>query len=183
MIASYFLLGTTGYATSTASQEPSVERDETPDTEDVNDGASIGGDEEGNQGEDGGDETASSASGDEPDDTAARATRSRDSAGGRIARADVRRVIDRHERDTWRCYRQRRVTNPELSGVVHVTWNISTAGLVTIARIQQSSVDDEELERCLLHVVRSMRFPRPEGGSVNVTYPFAFGPSLAPRNR
>ena len=64
---------------------------------------------------------------------------------------------------------------------VVVLWTITTEGSVESARIESSTLGDEAAERCIVDVVRRLRFSprhRGTGGTVQVRYPFVFS---APR--
>jgi hypothetical protein len=43
-----------------------------------------------------------------------------------------------------------------------------------------STLGDEEIERCLTTRVRALRFPRPDRGTVGVEYPLVFHPAVDP---
>jgi Ca-activated chloride channel homolog len=74
-----------------------------------------------------------------------------------------------------RCYEQRLEADPSLSGRIIVALSIGPDGRVLAAKIDAKTLEDAELERCILSAMRSLRFPPPAGGgTIQVRYPFVF---------
>jgi TonB family protein len=73
------------------------------------------------------------------------------------------------------CYEKGLASDPNLYGKITVTFGINAVGRVHDASVMQTSLQDNNVEQCLLRVVRRIRFPKPKGGGeVVVTYPFLF---------
>jgi TonB family protein len=73
------------------------------------------------------------------------------------------------------CYSRELDKDPNLYGKVTVTFTISEAGRVSEASVLNSSMNDMNVESCVLRTIRRINFPRPDGGGeVIVTYPFLF---------
>ena len=53
-------------------------------------------------------------------------------------------------------------------------WVIAASGKVSSARQAWSSVRSSAISNCILQEIRGWRFPKPDGGSVQVRYPFVF---------
>ena len=100
--------------------------------------------------------------------------------GGRISGAlageVIRGVVKRNISGVKYCYEKELKRNPKLSGKIVVLFTIGTDGRVIRARIQSTTMHNENVESCILRMVRRWRFPRPEKGSVTVSYPFIFTP-------
>ncbi len=73
------------------------------------------------------------------------------------------------------CYEKVLKKNPQLHGKVVVKFTINAKGRVTKYSIESSTLNNEEVEGCVLRVIRRLRFPPPkEGGEVTVSYPIVF---------
>ena len=94
---------------------------------------------------------------------------------GSLDKEVIRRVIRRRQSAVRRCYETQLRTKPDLAGKVTVRFIVSSTGSVQTATTSSSTLDDKTTERCLLSVVKRMRFPKPQGGGiVVVNYPFIF---------
>ncbi len=75
------------------------------------------------------------------------------------------------------CYRQGQARAPNLRGKVLVRFVIGTTGSVVHAELADgSTLPDPEVCACVVAVWTSLRFPEPEGGSVELVFPIEFGP-------
>jgi hypothetical protein len=89
----------------------------------------------------------------------------------------VRRVIRRHLPEVRHCYvTHALVANPQSAGMISVTFLIAANGSVGAAQIARATLAHAPTQACLLAAVRRWRFPRPEGASPVVSYPFHFQP-------
>ncbi len=95
---------------------------------------------------------------------------------GSLAGEVIRRVVKMNIRGIKYCYEKELKSNPKLSGKIVVLFTIGTTGRVMRARIQSTTMHNENVESCILRMISRWRFPRPEKGSVTVSYPFIFTP-------
>ena len=93
----------------------------------------------------------------------------------------IRRVVRAHSPEIEACYATALGRDAEANGIVLVTFTIGASGEVTAAKIGSSDIGDETLHGCMLAAVQGWLFPRPEGGSVEVDYPFVLVPQLLER--
>lgn len=94
---------------------------------------------------------------------------------GSLDKDVIRRVIRKSQNQVRYCYERALVNNPELAGRITVKFVISAEGNVIKAAIASTSLENEGVEKCVVRVVRRMRFPAPQGGGiVVVNYPFIF---------
>lgn len=92
---------------------------------------------------------------------------------GALSREIIRRVVRRHLKEIRHCYSQELQTNRSLSGRIAVEFTISGNGRVMTANIEDSTVNNTNVEQCVVRAVRRWLFPAPEGGGiVHVSYPF-----------
>lgn len=92
-----------------------------------------------------------------------------------LASKQIQKVISTHLNSILKCYEKRLEENPKLSGDVKVNFQIEPSGVVKIAKIKNSELNDSEAEACILGAIRALKFPKPTGGAtVSVDYPFRF---------
>lgn len=94
---------------------------------------------------------------------------------GALDREIIQRVVRQNRRDIQHCYETRLYDDPELEGKLTVVWVIAPSGDVLSTKIKESTLDDEELHRCVAGRIQRWVFPEPDGGGiVRVNYPFSF---------
>lgn len=94
---------------------------------------------------------------------------------GALDRGLIRKVIHAHRGQIRYCYELGLGKRPQLEGKLSVRFVIGPEGAVSASSVAQSTVNDAELEACVIGRVRTWRFPTPKGaGVVVVTYPFVF---------
>lgn len=97
---------------------------------------------------------------------------------GGLDKETIARVIKRHWNEIKYCYEKELSKDPNLYGKVTVNFIIDGTGSVAEASIQQTTMNNENVEGCMLSHVRRWRFPEPKGGGeVIVTYPWVFKPA------
>lgn len=72
------------------------------------------------------------------------------------------------------CYEAALKRNPNLSGKILLRFEVSSVGKVTSADIESDTLGDGEVSSCIKGRVQTWRFPAPQGGSVQFSYPFIF---------
>jgi hypothetical protein len=72
------------------------------------------------------------------------------------------------------CYERALKRNPALSGKIVVRWTITPEGTVTGLDVENDTLGDPEVGQCIKKNISGWRFPRPSGGSVEVSFPFVF---------
>jgi hypothetical protein len=96
---------------------------------------------------------------------------------GKLDRAEVAKVVRAHLAELRACYEARLRENPKLAGKVVITFEVAPSGQVRSAEAEASTLDDSSLEACLVRRMKTLRFPKPVGGSVVVSYPLVFKPN------
>lgn len=64
--------------------------------------------------------------------------------------------------------------NPDLTGMVRVSFTITASGAVGQVNVTETTLNHRETEVCLTEVIGCWRFPKPQGETVFVSYPFHF---------
>lgn len=93
---------------------------------------------------------------------------------GSLSRGEVQKVINENQHKMQRCYERALNAKPSLAGKLTYTWTIKTSGSVGTVRNAGNTMGDAGVAKCIAGVIKHMRFPRPKGGPVEVTYPFIF---------
>ncbi|MFO0728017.1 MAG: AgmX/PglI C-terminal domain-containing protein [Myxococcota bacterium] len=94
--------------------------------------------------------------------------------GGSLSREEILKVVAAGIGDIQRCYERELMKSPGLEGKVVMDWVISPSGTVQSTRVRSSTLRSEEVTACVQGVIKGWLFPKPVGGSVTVTFPFAF---------
>jgi hypothetical protein len=95
---------------------------------------------------------------------------------GRLPAEIVQRLVRQNFGRFRQCYERGLATNPNLTGRVAVRFLISRDGTVSNAASAGSSLPDAEVTSCVVGKFYGLSFPKPENGTVSVTYPIMFSP-------
>jgi hypothetical protein len=96
---------------------------------------------------------------------------------GTLHNFDVKVTMEQHNKEFARCQEAPARRVPMLAGTIEFGIHVKHhSGEVTDVDLRASDVGDRELERCLIEVIRSIPFPKPNGGDANVTYTMLLGP-------
>jgi TonB family protein len=94
---------------------------------------------------------------------------------GSLDKEIIRRIIKQHIAQIRYCYEKELVRSPGLFGKVATSFTISGDGHVQSASVTESTLKNDEVERCITAKIRTWEFPKPKGGGVVVVkYPFIF---------
>jgi TonB family protein len=94
---------------------------------------------------------------------------------GSIDGDKVREVVSSHKGELNSCYERAVLENQSLSGMSTLRIVIDRDGTVGTASVQSSTLRSVTMQRCLLQLVRSWRFPAPaDGRPAAVDYPLIF---------
>ncbi|MBN2360373.1 MAG: AgmX/PglI C-terminal domain-containing protein [Deltaproteobacteria bacterium] len=75
------------------------------------------------------------------------------------------------------CYEQALKRNPKLAGKIIATFVIDENGRVTETRIDSDSLGDSSVASCIIGIIKRVRFPKPDSGTVQASFPFVFTPA------
>jgi hypothetical protein len=93
---------------------------------------------------------------------------------GSLDKEIIRRVIRSHLNEVRYCYQHELQSKPDLYGRIVVQFTITPTGQVMTAKIDQTTLNNVNVEGCVTQATRRWTFPRPENGIVVVSYPFLF---------
>ncbi len=89
----------------------------------------------------------------------------------------IAKVVGRRKGAVKSCYEKQLKRNPKLAGKVKVQFTILESGRVGQARVVEDTTGDPAVGTCIANAMKRWRFPKPDGGSVTVAFPFVFAPS------
>ena len=96
---------------------------------------------------------------------------------GALDKDIIRRIVRAHINEVRYCYNQALARDPNAKGRVAIQFTINATGKVPSATVQDSTMKDASVGRCISQAVRRWTFPKPEGGGqVAVLYPFVLEP-------
>lgn len=93
---------------------------------------------------------------------------------GSIDKQIVRRIVRAHINEVRHCYNLGLAKDPNLKGRLQIKFVLKDDGLVSMVEVD-TSMGNEEVDRCVAEAVKRWRFPKGCGNSI-VTYPFVFEP-------
>jgi TonB family protein len=94
---------------------------------------------------------------------------------GSCERTVIAKVIGRHANEVRYCYETELNKDPNLQGKVGVTFTIDPTGGISDASVNQTTLNNNNVEQCILTRVKRWKFPEPKGGGVCViNYPWVF---------
>jgi TonB family protein len=96
---------------------------------------------------------------------------------GSLDQAAIAKVVRRRMRSVQDCYEKQLKRDPGLSGKIEVEFTIGESGSVEEATVVDNAMDSNAVGSCIVSRIRRWRFPKPDGGSVTVVYPFIFASS------
>ena len=96
-----------------------------------------------------------------------------DSQQGTLSKSEIQETINTNIEHVQRCYEAELARNPRVQGKVQMDWVIGIGGSVTDVGWQSSDLPST-MVACIAAKIRTWKFPRPQGGPVNVHYPFSF---------
>jgi hypothetical protein len=94
---------------------------------------------------------------------------------GYLSPEQIMRVVRQNQAAIRYCYETELQRQPNLRGRIEVAWRINLQGAVTTSRVGRSTMGNPRVEGCIVRQVRGWRFPQPDGGEVDVNFPFIFG--------
>jgi hypothetical protein len=93
---------------------------------------------------------------------------------GDLDKAIIRRYIKRNVQKISYCYEKELVSDAKLAGTVMAKFKIGTDGLVSSSKATGVS---NAVSTCVGEVIKGIEFPKPQHGTIDVTYPLVMNPS------
>ncbi len=94
---------------------------------------------------------------------------------GFLSAEQIMRVVRRNQAAVRYCYENELQRQPSLHGRIEIAWRVARNGSVSSARVGSTTMRNARVEGCIVRQVRRWRFDEPDGGEVDVTFPFIFG--------
>jgi len=94
---------------------------------------------------------------------------------GYLSPEQVMRVVRANMAAVRYCYENELARQPSLRGRIVIAWRVNREGRVASPRVGSSTMGNARVEGCIVRQVRNWRFPEPDGGEVDISFPFVFG--------
>ena len=88
----------------------------------------------------------------------------------------IRRTVRAHIHEVRHCYNQGLARDPNLKGRVAVKFMVGPRGDILAAEIAEATLADKTVGACIVAAIRRWTFPKPQGSTVVITYPFVLEP-------
>ena len=96
---------------------------------------------------------------------------------GGLSHAVIQATIEKNLPQVRACYEAGLQKWPGLAGTVLTKFEIGYSGKLNYSKISRSTLDNSQVENCIIRNMKKWQFPGPEGGvSVKVNYPFLLRP-------
>lgn len=92
----------------------------------------------------------------------------------KLEKRGISAVMRRLSPDVTDCYEKELDRSPELSGNIFVSFMIEPYGAVSEAKVKETTLKNNAVERCVLEAVKRTLFPPAGPTRMAVTYPFSF---------
>jgi len=105
---------------------------------------------------------------------------------GSLSKEAILKFIRLHMSEVKNCYKSYKDKNPNFNGdgKVVVKFKISSTGQVLDAQVVSSTLNNPEIENCLIESMKKWIFSSLSGGSeISMTYPFVFSPDEDEENK
>jgi outer membrane biosynthesis protein TonB len=93
---------------------------------------------------------------------------------GALDGSAVAKVVRGRMRSVQDCYQKELKRDPSLAGKIEIEFTIGEDGRIEDAVVASNQMGSSAVANCIVSRVRLWRFPKPDGGSVTVTFPFIF---------
>jgi hypothetical protein len=99
-----------------------------------------------------------------------------DNAGAKVhgflSAEQIDRVVRANQAAIKYCFEVEMQRQPKLEGAVTMSWRIDQTGQVAVVKVSKSTLDNTRVEGCMARQIKRWIFPKPDGGEVDVLYPF-----------
>src|SRR5688572_1654710 len=95
---------------------------------------------------------------------------------GSLSAYEVREALEPRGEELAACFARQSRRLRGLGGRLEMAFHVSAEGRVETVRAIDSTLGHRDVERCVLGVAASTRFPRPHGGAADFTWPLELEP-------
>jgi hypothetical protein len=91
-----------------------------------------------------------------------------------LSKAEVSGVVRAHMASVKWCFERALTKNATLNGTVVMNWSVEPDGRVSEAIVASSTLNDSDVERCIVRQVAHWTFPKSSRRTPVAAFPFAF---------
>lgn len=95
-------------------------------------------------------------------------------SGGVMDPEEIRKVIAANSGQFRECYERSLARKPGLAGKLVISLGLTAEGRPGTVSIEETSLSDAAMERCVVERIQTLVFPPPKGGSAKVRFPLIF---------
>ncbi|OGQ81490.1 MAG: hypothetical protein A2289_07280 [Deltaproteobacteria bacterium RIFOXYA12_FULL_58_15] len=96
---------------------------------------------------------------------------------GALDQEAIAKVVRARKRMVQDCYERELKRDPTLTGRIEIEFTIGPSGAIEDASVSSNKMGSDAVGDCIVSRLRHWRFPKPDGGSVTVNFPFIFTPA------
>jgi hypothetical protein len=96
------------------------------------------------------------------------------SGPGNVNESEIEKALSKFMSKFQYCYEKALLSNPSLGGNVVFKWTIESGGKTKNPKVVKTQMNDAQLNTCIGDVLKQVPFPKPKGGSVDITKTFTF---------
>jgi hypothetical protein len=89
----------------------------------------------------------------------------------------IQQTVERSRFELQLCYELALRRNQSAQGLMEWKWHLDTQGRVSELELVDSNIDDGKMISCIREKLSRWNWPRPQKGSIQVSFPFYFKPS------
>ena len=89
----------------------------------------------------------------------------------------IQETVDKYRFELQLCYELALRRNQQLSGSMEWQWHLDSTGDIYDIELLQSSIQDQQMIQCVKQKIASWNWPKPQKGSIQISFPFHFKPA------
>lgn len=93
---------------------------------------------------------------------------------GSLDSGSIAKVVQKRMKSIQGCYNKELKRDPSLKGKVEIEFTIGENGRIEEALTVGNTMGNKTVANCILRMLNRWKFPKPDGGSVTVVFPFIF---------
>ena len=93
---------------------------------------------------------------------------------GSLDSGSIAKVVQKRMKSIQGCYNKELKRDPSLKGKVEIEFTIGENGRIEEALTVGNTMGNKTVANCILRMLKRWKFPKPDGGSVTVVFPFIF---------
>jgi hypothetical protein len=89
----------------------------------------------------------------------------------------IQETVDKYRFELQLCYELALRRNQQLAGSMEWQWHLDSTGEIYDIELLQTTIQDQQMIQCVKQKIASWSWPKPQKGSIQVSFPFYFKPA------